>query len=456
MNAGDLVAPSIRLVRPLGQGGMGRVWLAEHLTLKSEVVVKVMSDEISSDEASRARLPPRGHRCLGREEPARRADARPRPHRRRCAVHRDGAARRRGSLHRIARRRLEVHELAPILTQTCLGLLRAHQAGTIHRDIKPDNIFLCDVGGDEPFVKLLDFGIAKSAQNPALAGDTRTGALMGTPYYMSPEHFAGAKGVDHRSDLWSLGVVAFESLTGVRPFDAETFGGLAIAVHSTPIQPPSRVRPTCRRRSTRGWRAPAPGTPTIASRSARELADAFVVAAGGVPEMRLTPVPDAGPLRVTPLPEPTRPVPSTLMMTTGAAAVSSARVEDLQPAGVPRSSATPFVIAGVAVLALVAGALVIFLRPTAGSAPAPVVAASAPARSRRRLRRRRGVLHARRARRRGRAPAPRVHAGSPSRDPRVPVPRDAADARCRPPGGERPVQARLRQARRRPLRLHVF
>jgi eukaryotic-like serine/threonine-protein kinase len=110
-----------------------------------------------------------------------------------------------------------------ILVQVCGSLHEAHGRGIVHRDLKPDNILLTDRGGQADFVKVLDFGIAKKgeAEDPQKAKLTKQGMVLGTPPYMSPEQFSG-KTLDARSDIYSLGVMAFEMLTGSLPFDAKT------------------------------------------------------------------------------------------------------------------------------------------------------------------------------------------------------------------------------------------
>ena len=99
------------------------------------------------------------------------------------------------------------------MQQVCRALTRAHQAGIVHRDLKPDNIFLVK-DDDRDIVKILDFGVAKSASQALDGSNTKTGAMLGTPYYMSPEQAQGIKSVDARSDLWSLAVIVFQCLTG--------------------------------------------------------------------------------------------------------------------------------------------------------------------------------------------------------------------------------------------------
>jgi hypothetical protein len=131
-----------------------------------------------------------------------------------------------------------------ITAQACLGLQRAHEAGVVHRDIKPANLFLSRREGGELVVKLLDFGIAKVKMDQFSSTEhahlTRTGAMLGTPLYMSPEQARGKKTIDHRTDIWSIGVVLYEALTARLPHGhAETLGELIIHICSqapTPVQ----------------------------------------------------------------------------------------------------------------------------------------------------------------------------------------------------------------------------
>jgi serine/threonine protein kinase len=274
MRPGLLITPSLRLSRPLGGGGMGSIWLADHLTLKTEVVVKFMSAALGADTESRARF--------SREAVA--ASQVKSPHVVQTFDHGltdDGIPfivmeRLEGEdlAQRIRRARLTLREIASILTQVSRALTRAHRIGIVHRDIKPANIFLCDVGGDEPFVKLLDFGIAKATFDLGL-GDTRTGETMGTPFYMSPEQFTAAKDIDFRTDLWSLGVVAFECLTGARPFQADSIGGMATVLMSRSTPSPSSLRPGLPA-ALDAWFAHAVARdPARRFQSASDLAEAF-------------------------------------------------------------------------------------------------------------------------------------------------------------------------------------
>ena len=246
LNTGDFVTPTVQLVRPLAEGGMGRVWVAKHTGLDTEVVVKLMSDEMFSR--------PDGAERFAREAAA--AAAIKSPHVVQIFDHglteggvpyivmellegQDLAA------HLADHGRMRPEEVVALVVQVGREITKAHKAGIIHRDIKPDNIFLCDTrdrvpdpdtSGAHPavdeqaevFVKLLDFGTAKRAE--AVSKTTVPGQIMGTPYYMSPEQSIGGD-LDERSDIWSLGVVVFEALTAKKPFDGASIGAIALAIH---------------------------------------------------------------------------------------------------------------------------------------------------------------------------------------------------------------------------------
>lgn len=144
---------------------------------------------------------------------------------------------------RLARvKRLTASDTAHVLLQVARGLGRAHSKGIVHRDLKPDNIFIACDGNDET-TKLLDFGIAKRLLPRSLgdSGNTSTGAILGTPYYMSPEQAMGHSNLDHRSDIWSFGIIAFECLTGSRPFQHDTLASLLMAICQEPAPVPSTL-----------------------------------------------------------------------------------------------------------------------------------------------------------------------------------------------------------------------
>ncbi len=229
--AGDHVTPTVRLLRPLAQGGMGMVWIAEHLVLDTEVVVKLMAKEVEAAAGAAARF--------AREAAV--AAAVKSPHV--VQVFDSGVTD--GGVAFIVMELLDGRDLgaelaasgrlapdgaALVVGQLGKALAKAHRVGVIHRDLKPDNIFLCELDGGERFVKLLDFGAAKD--DSRAPSSTMLGQLIGTPYYMSPEQILGEP-VDSRTDIWSLGVVAYETLTGARPFEGVTVGAITLAIHTT-------------------------------------------------------------------------------------------------------------------------------------------------------------------------------------------------------------------------------
>lgn len=229
---GAMVTHNIRLSRKLGDGGMGSVWLADHLGLGNQVVIKFMSPMLARDEQWTARF---------RREAELAARVR-HPHVVQVFDHGVTSE----GVPFIVMELLEGHDLgqeiwdrgrllpgevSTIVVQIAKALQRVHELGFVHRDIKPENVFLCDLGSGEIFIKLLDFGIAKTRHDLA-SSLTSTGVTMGTPYYMSPEVIVSAKHVDKRTDLWALAVIAFEALTGVRPFLGETIGAVTLLLHA--------------------------------------------------------------------------------------------------------------------------------------------------------------------------------------------------------------------------------
>jgi len=142
-------------------------------------------------------------------------------------------------------RRLSLAATSRILSHVARGLGAAHEAHLVHRDLKPANVFLAGApgaGGDE-VVKILDFGIAKDLMGEHVGESTRTGELVGSPHYMSPEQVRGAKDIDHRSDLWALSVIVYRSLTGQLPFRGDVFGAVIAQVLADPVPVATHVAP---------------------------------------------------------------------------------------------------------------------------------------------------------------------------------------------------------------------
>ena len=285
--AGDHVTATVRLLRPLAQGGMGKVWIAEHLVLDTEVVVKLMAKEVEGTAGAAARF--------AREAAV--AAAVKSPHV--VQVFDSGVTE--SGVAFIVMELLEGHDLGAELTangrmaaedvalvvgQLGKALAKAHRVGVIHRDLKPDNIFLCELEGGERFVKLLDFGTAKDdSRTPS---STTLGQLIGTPYYMSPEQILGEH-VDTRTDIWSLGVVAYEALTGVRPFEGVTVGAITLAIHTTNPRPTTLV-PELPDTVDEWFARACARDPAERFQTVRSATDGFVRAVAGEPAL-----PDSGP-----------------------------------------------------------------------------------------------------------------------------------------------------------------
>jgi hypothetical protein len=267
-----VVAERFRLNRQLGRGGMGTVWHATDLRLDIPCAVKFIEGDYAAMPEAQARF----------EREAKAAAHLRSPHVVQILDHGvwqgtpyiamellDGEdlGKRLMTLGRMSAR-----ECCTIMTQVCRALTKAHGAGVVHRDLKPDNIFLVK-DDDREIAKVLDFGIAK-AKNQSLEGSTtKTGAMLGTPYYMSPEQAQGTKAVDHRSDLWSLGVIVFQALTGRLPFESEALGDLLVRIIVSPVPMPSQFVSDLPAGFDRWWQKASQRDPSLRYQSAKEFSD---------------------------------------------------------------------------------------------------------------------------------------------------------------------------------------
>ena len=373
LSAGNYVTANVRLVKKLGEGGMGSVWVAEHLTLRTYVAVKFMSTALAMDPGASARFS---------REAASAAQIKS-PHVVQTYDHGITS----NGIPFIVMELLEGEDLGVrikragpisladtsiILTQACKALGRAHSIGIVHRDIKPDNIFLVSTE-DELYVKILDFGIAKSVDGQGGFQMTSTGAMMGTPYYMSPEQLVNSKGVDFRADLWSLAVVVYHCVTGNVPFDGETFAGLCIAIDKGTFAPATTLGGQLPQ-AIDGWFERAlRRNPAERFASAKEMAETFhaVATPGGAYRPGMLSIPDAAPVEVHSV---TGGGPVHPLTLTGAA-ISSANI--------PKKSNAGLIIGGAVLsLVLLAGAGALLFNKLASSeldpAAAPEAVSSAP------------------------------------------------------------------------------
>jgi dienelactone hydrolase/type II secretory pathway pseudopilin PulG len=224
-----------RVLEKLGGGGMGVVYRGLDLRLDRHVALKFLPPETSLDSEARERLTQEAKAASALDHPnictIHEIDATPEGQLFIAMAYYEGETLKK----RIARGDLTVDESLDIAIQVARGLAEAHAAGILHRDIKPANVMLTKSG----LVKIVDFGIAKMLN---LTGPTRTGTTLGTMAYMSPEQVAG-HGLDQQSDVWSLGAVLYELLTGRRPFDGDNEWAVMNAICSQEPKAPSSLRP---------------------------------------------------------------------------------------------------------------------------------------------------------------------------------------------------------------------
>jgi serine/threonine protein kinase len=414
--ANVVIAERFRLTRQLGQGGMGSVWLATHLALDIPCAVKFIEGEIAQLPEAQARF----------EREAKAAAQLRSPHVVQILDHgvfqgtpyiamelldgEDFGKR----LQRIGR--MAPNDVLRIVGQVCRALTKAHGVGIVHRDLKPENIFLVP-DDDREIAKVLDFGIAKATGTGIDGSNTKTGAMLGTPYYMSPEQAQGIKAVDARSDLWSLAVIVFQALTGRLPFESEALGDLLVRIIVAPVPMPSQFVSDLPQTFDRWWEKASQRDPAGRYQNARELGDSLALAfghskgmsgdgmprplAGSDPGTRTYPAGNASPFGNTPhpgfghtanpvygatpnpqfgnTPQPpyggTQPL-AALGPTTGA---SMSRTFDAPPSAAPKSKGPLVALGGAAVVVLALGVLGVSFAMKGRDAPAAsAAAASAP------------------------------------------------------------------------------
>ncbi len=236
---GQLLGGKFRIERLLGEGGMGVVVAAHHVDLEIPVALKFLRREACSDGAAVARFLKEG-RALARLKSQNIV-----------RVHDVGTLNsgepylvmeylegRDLATELAVRGRLPAEEAVEYVLQAAEAICEAHSVGIVHRDLKPQNLFLAARGEGKRLVKVLDFGIAQMSLSTK-DDITRTAAVMGSPHYMSPEQLRSTRDSDHRTDIWSLGVVLYQLCTGRLPFDADTLPGICLSIVNDAPQPPS-------------------------------------------------------------------------------------------------------------------------------------------------------------------------------------------------------------------------
>ncbi|MBX3262991.1 MAG: serine/threonine protein kinase, partial [Labilithrix sp.] len=232
---GDTIAGKYVLDRLLGQGGMGAVFAAKHIKLSKAVAIKIMLADASNPEAAQ-RFINEGRAAANIQNEH--------------VVRVDDVDEERGYAYMVLEllegedlaqvlERDPAHRLAPhvavgYVLQALKGVIQAHAIGIVHRDLKPSNLFLAKRKDGSVVVKVLDFGISKAQGSSALAASpsalTSTKAMLGSPLYMSPEQLRSSKSVDQRADIWAIGIILYELMTGSLPFMGDNLGELFAAI----------------------------------------------------------------------------------------------------------------------------------------------------------------------------------------------------------------------------------
>ena len=243
LEPGKHIGEKYRLVEPIGQGGMATVWRAEHVTLGRAVAIKFLVG-IGTNVSHRSERFIREARVIATVR-----------HRHVVDVL-DFGVTEEGQPYMV----MELLEgvtlsdrlaqgpplsdalIVDVIATTLSGLAAVHDLGIVHRDLKPENIFLVE-DADGLFPKLIDFGVSRGFDHDADGRLTGTGGVVGTPQYMSPEQARGMRDIDARSDIFSMGTVLYECLTGTHPFQSENPGDILIMIVANDLAPPESVRP---------------------------------------------------------------------------------------------------------------------------------------------------------------------------------------------------------------------
>ena len=273
------------IVRMIGRGGMGTVYEALNTAISKRVAIKFIDAEMTSNKDAVARFQ-REAQAASAVESAHIVEIFD------SGITDDGLPfivmellRGEDLGHRIKRcGRLELAESLHVITQILRGLHRAHEAGIVHRDLKPDNVFLVDRDDDPNFAKIVDFGISKVQRRGDVPAHTltRQGTVLGTPFYMSPEQAQALGDIDGRTDLWSVGAILFECLTGRAPHSGSTYEQVIINICMKDVDDVRTHNPAVPEGIARVIARAMTREREDRFGSAREFLDALVSSAGGM------------------------------------------------------------------------------------------------------------------------------------------------------------------------------
>jgi serine/threonine protein kinase len=287
---GVVIARRYTLARPLARGAMGSVWVARHSELEIDVTVKFIDPSLVASADARARFEheARSAARLDSQHVVQVLDygiESDTPYMVMELLKGETLATRLGR-----EGRLPLPAAARLVVQIGKALRTAHEADLVHRDLKPGNIFLAIKDEDE-VAKVLDFGIAKTMILGQPATTTEAGTVLGSAHYMSPEQVRNSSAVDHRSDLWSLGVILYRTLVGRVPVPGKGFGDVMMRVCSDPVPVPSSIAPDLPARLDGFFARALARDPPQRFQTARELSEAFcsvAMDAADVPSPRVS------------------------------------------------------------------------------------------------------------------------------------------------------------------------
>ncbi len=398
--AGDVIDGKYRIEEVVGRGGMGVVLAARHLQLGQRVAIKVLHASEATRTEATARFLREGRAAAGlaSDHVVRIHDLGMLP---------SGAAfmvmellrGRDLSAHLATAGPLPIAEAADFVLQTCDAIAEAHSLGIVHRDLKPSNLFLTQRSDGTPLIKVLDFGISKTRpdpEDPASRVDlTSTRSVIGSPAYMAPEQIRDAKHVDVRVDIWSLGLILYELLSGKQAFVADTLPAVCAAIAADAPTPLQQIRPDVPATLAAIVQRCLEKDPARRFQTVCELGDALAPFGHRPVELKRCPptaalaghreavaTPSASPSASPRAPD------DTLLSgererlsspTSSATLASPTQDEAIAPEPAPsRSRSTPLLLAGLVVAVLV---LLVTLALRRGPSPEPVPTASAPAAS---------------------------------------------------------------------------